>query len=291
MRRFVPLSLAAWLALTVAGPAIANDTAMHPGAYGPEPVGGGITGKESVIRMVKEHLDIRYGRWASTVTVTFTFRNTLKNVTAKQLLGFPDIAAAQAESGRRDPKGEATWYYPQSDVTGPMTNVRTRVNGQVVPTKLQYGFVSNAPNAAAWKPGSPQNGHLMAWHVAWVSFPPGKDVTVERRYTVQNGGTAVGVNFFEYITHTGNVWNGKIGELVADVTLADGLTVSDMIFAGRPVPKGVTYSPVPDSLVSLPAYKEWQVLSPTKLRLVWKDFEPAIGGNRAGFQLTSPAAR
>lgn len=291
MRRLTSLTLAAWLTLGVAGSAIANDTAMHPGAYGPEPVGGGITGKESAIRMVKEHLVIRYGRQATTVSVTFTFRNTLKTATAKQLIGFPDIAAAKNEGARRaqaNPNDFETSYY-ESDITGPMENVSTRVNGHVVPSKLQYGFISRPSKAEEWKASSPRNGQLMGWHVAWVSFPPGKDVTVERRYTVQNGGTVVGVNFFEYLTHTGRIWNGKIGELVADVTLADGLTVKDLIFVGQPLPKGLTQ--VPKEFMTTPAQREWQVLSPTKLRLTWKDFEPALGGNRAGFQLAAPTAK
>jgi hypothetical protein len=252
-------------------------------------VGGGITGKESVIRMVKEHLDIRMGRQATTVTVTFTFRNTLKTGTARQLLGFPDIAAALEESSRRDPKGEATWFYPKSDVTGPMTGVSTRVDGRVVPTQVQYGYIAVEPEFPAWKPATPKDGLLMAWNVVWVSFPAGKDVTVQRRYTVRNGMTVAGVSFFEYITHTGHVWAGKIGELVADVTLQDGLTVNDVVWTGRPLPKGLV--DVPDGYKTRPGHGEWQQRSNTTMRLVWKDFEPTLSGNRGGFQLTVPVAK
>lgn len=288
--RLLTCSLAclAALSLTLGAPALANDTALHPGAHGPEPVGG-VVGAESVIRMVEEHIDIRFGRELTTVAVRFVFRNTMKQGTAKQLLGFPDIAAAQAESIRRDPKGEARWFYPMSDVTGPMRDVETLVNDWPVETKRQFGFVQEAPNSLGWKAGTPQNGHMMAWHVASVEFPAGKEVTVERRYQVQNGQQVSGVSFFEYVTYTGRIWQGKIGKLVADVTLADGLKVDDLVWKGRPLPKGV--ASFSDGFATSPDRSHWQVISPTRLRLTWKDFEPIVGGDRAGLFLSAPAKR
>jgi hypothetical protein len=273
--------------LTLAAPVLANDTALQPGGYGPEPLGGGITGKESVIEMAGEHLDIRFGREKTTVDVQFVFRNTLKSTKARQLLGFPDLAAAQKESFKRDPKNEAPWFYPGSDVTGPMEGLETLVDDWKVPTKLQYGFVEDLPNGAGWKPGNPQTGHLMAWHVVWVDFPPGKDVVVERRYTVKNGMNALGVSFFDYITHTGGIWHGPIGRLVADVTLADGLTVNDMIWPGTPIPKQFGEGPYPDNLTTRPAKREWKVLSPTAMRLEWRHFEPRTDADRRGFMLST----
>lgn len=277
-------TLAALCVIATAAPALANDTALHPGAYGPEPVGGGIAGKESVIAMKSEYLTIRFGRQATDVTVKFTFRNSLKTAKARQLLGFPDIAAAQAESNRRSPDGSATWYYPQSDVTGPMEKVVTLVNGKVVPTKLQYGFVTE--KNGRWLPATPQTGHPMAYHVVWVDFPVGKDVTVERRYRVQNGMNVSGVSFFEYVTYTGGVWHGAIGQLVADVTLADGMTVDDLIWKGRKLPKGL--SAYPEGFHSRPDYASWQIRSRNSLRLVWKDFDPYIGSTQGAFTLTAP---
>jgi hypothetical protein len=279
--------LAALCLLAVATPALANDTALHPGSFGPEPVGGGLKGPESVIAMKAEHLTIRFGREATDVTVRFTFRNSLPKATARQLLGFPDIAAAQAESKRRDPGGDAPWYYPQSDVTGPMERLVTLVNGKPVPTKLQYGFVKE--QAGAWRPATPKDGHLMAWHVVWVSFPSGKDVTVERRYRVKNGLNASGVTFFEYVTYTGGVWKGDIGQLTADVTLSDGLTVDDLIWKGRKLPKGL--DSYPTGFHTRPDRSGWQVLSPTALRLTWRDFEPYLGSDRGGFVLSAPIKR
>jgi hypothetical protein len=280
------LSLAA-PSLVVEPQALANDTALQPGGYGPEPVGGGIAGKESVIEMAAEHLDIRFGKAKTTVDVQFVFRNTLKSTKARQLLGFPDIAAAQKESYKRDPKGDSPWFYPYSDVTGPMEGLETLVDDWKVPTKLQYGFVEDLPDGSGWKPSTPENGHLMAWHVVWVDFPPGKDVVVERRYTVKNGMNALGVSFFDYITHTGGIWHGPIGRLVADVTLADGLTVDKLIWPGDPITGEGGSGPYPDNLTTRPAKAEWKVLSPTAMRLEWRRFEPRTQANRRGFMLST----
>lgn len=284
MRRS-PFSLCLALAL-VALPAHANDTSLHDGAYGPEPVGGGLTGNESVIRMVREHLAIAFGREATDVVATFTFKNTL-NETAHQQVGFPDFGAARAEAERRAKRGEHV-ETDGADLTGPLQGMVTLVNGKQTPAKLRYGFVKADPNGPGWHPGTPANGMLMAWYAVPVAFPPGKEVTVERRYRAPVGTNTLGLAFFRYVTHTGGIWHGTIGQLVADVTLKDDLKVSDLIWPGQRIPEGMGEGIFPAATATQPARAAWQVLDDTHLRLTWTNFEPRTQRDRAGFALFAP---
>jgi hypothetical protein len=285
MRR---LSISCCLALALAAlPAYANDTSLHDGAYGPEPVGGGLTGRESVIRMVREHLVIAFGRDATTVSATFTFSNTLPNETAHQLVGFPDFGAARAEAERRAKRGEHV-ETDGSDLTGPLQKMRTFVNGKETPAQLRYGFVKPDPSGPGWHPGTPANGMLMAWYAVPVAFPSGKEITVERRYVAPVGTNTLGLSFFRYVTHTGGIWNGTIGQLVADVTLEDGLKVSDLIWPGQRIPEGMGEGVFPDATATQPARAAWKVLDDTHMRLTWNNFEPRTQRDRAGFALFAP---
>lgn len=137
MRRLFPALIAL---LVVAAPASANDTAIHMGSSGPEPVGGGLTGAESVIRMVKERLDITFGKKVTRVRARFTFRNTLARATATQVVGFPDEGAAEAEARRRGTGGEGP------DMMPPLRDLATLVDGRLQPAALRFGFVKPAPN-------------------------------------------------------------------------------------------------------------------------------------------------
>ena len=277
MRPLLPAVLAV---LAVAAPALANDTAMHMGSSGPEPVGGGLTGAESVVRMVKERLDVTFGRKATRMTARFTFRNTLPKATATQIVGFPDEGAAQAERDRRGADGGG------SDTVGPLRELATLVDGQVRKAPITYGYVQPAPNdAPGWVKGDAKTGSLMAWHALTVQFPPGRDVVVERRFATDNGTNVLGVNFFEYVTHTGGPWKGKIGELVATVTLVDGLTVDKLLWPGAPLDPQAGGGTLPPQEATRPARSAWKVLAPNRMQLVWRDFEPRAERARSEFAL------
>src|SRR6187431_3271381 len=94
LRHFVPLCL------TIAT-ALANDTSLHEGRWGPEPIGG-TDGPESPVRMVREQLRVDFGKATTDVEAKFTFRNTQPGPPVKQLVGFPDLGAAEDEQLRRD---------------------------------------------------------------------------------------------------------------------------------------------------------------------------------------------
>lgn len=271
-----------WLvlvALVVGTPAYADDTALNDGAYGPEPVGGGITGHESVIRMASEHLDLRMGTKTDSVVARFVFRNTLAGQTARQLVGFPDTAAAGDEAGRRSTKAHSVFAWEDGNAAGPLRGMQTFIDGKPVVSTLRYGYVKNDDSAGGygWRPGTPKDGALMAWHAVWVDFPAGKDVVIERRYYTAVGSNVLGQHLMDYVVATGGIWHGTIGELVADVTLADGLTVRDLAW-GLKLEEGRT---------TYPPRNEWQVVSPTHLRLHWHDFEPRTSKRYAHLMLAS----
>lgn len=244
----------------LAVPARADDTALNDGGYGPEPIGG-VKGPESVIRMDREDLTLHLGRHAFSVTARFVFRNTAKRL-VKQLVGFPDLGAAEAEARRRF-KGDRPAAY-DGGLTGPLLGMQTFVDGKPATSQLRYGFV-RLNESGGWTPATPQNGGLMAWHALPLGFPPGKPVALERRYHAANGGNVLGQQIMDYVVATGGSWQGTIGQLVADVTLDDGLTVKDLCWSAKEAPYG---------RVSTPARDQWQVLSATRLKLVWNDFEP-----------------
>lgn len=276
MRRY-PVFFAC-LVLVTAAPALANDTALHHGRFGPEPVGGGFKGPESAIRMVKEHLAIQMGKSATKVVCRFTFENGLK-VPAVQLVGFPDEGAGMAEEARRRREPVERDFMP------PLRNVRTTVDGTAVAAPIKFGFVKTPASGEGWVAAGPKDGWLMAWHAARVTFPPGKPVVVERAYETDNAENAIGARFFEYVTHTGGAWRGKIGELVAEIELVDGLTVADLRWPGDAIPEGQGGGTYVEGMGSRPAKKAWSIPDPTHLRLEWHDFEPRVERAHSGFSL------
>jgi len=48
----------------------------------------------------KAHLRVEFGKETTDVQATFTFRNTCADAPVMQLVGFPDMAAAEAEQLR-----------------------------------------------------------------------------------------------------------------------------------------------------------------------------------------------
>ncbi len=264
----------------------ADDSAMNEGAYGPEPRGG-TKGDESIIRMESEKITVKFGKETSEVKARFVFRSYKPKDPARQLVGFPDYGAANKEGERRDPKGDAPWH-GDLNVTGPLKDMHTFVDGKEVESKVEYGFVQMTDDEG-WKPGTPENGVLMAWHTMWVDFPPDKDVVIERDYKVDNGEMVGGIAMFEYITATGANWRGTIGQLDADVTL-DGWTVDDIAWKTGGKKKQI----LEGGPYTTPDKKAWKILSPTHLQFTWKDFEPRTDKDRRSFTLvmvgTNPEA-
>ncbi len=256
--------------------ALANDTSLHDGRSGPEPLG--LDGRESPVRMMAEHLEIGFGYRNTEVHCTFTFRNTGSDQSVEGMVGFPDIGAALDEALRR----KADPVLAETVNTTRLRHLVTRVNGRKVRSDLRFGPLDQRRGTGSYSiwMRSEKTG-LCAWHTVAVTFPPGEDVTIERSYTVQNGASAAGVAFFSYTTATGGVWRGTIGKLEADVTLRDGLTVEQLVWTGDKKRGEV----LPAELGTSPARTQWQVIDPTHLRLVWKDFEPRTEATHRGFTL------
>lgn len=258
----------------------ANDTSLHDGRFGPEPLEGG----ESPVRMVREHIEVGFGYRDTDVHCTFVFRNTLKDRPVEQLVGFPDIGAAMDEIARREPRYADS--IRDAVNTSTLRRMRTRVNGHAVRSELKMGEArpGHDPDGSAVWSFDGKRG-VRAWHTVRVTFPVGKDVIIERFYTVDNGSSVLGVRFFQYTTATGGVWHGRIGRLQADVTLRDRLTADRLIWPGMK-PAADLIKGEDAKYATTPGQKSWQVLDPKHLRLVWTDFEPRTEKNHRGFSLS-----
>ena len=258
------------LLLALIVPALANDTAINSGGHGPAPMGE-FDGEESVIRMVSEKIEIRMGKSESEVTCRFTFRSTKKAGDAKQVVGFPDLLEMESD-------------------TGTISKLETFVDGQKVETRKVRGWFGTSdwgtPKSGLGEPPAtlPKDEIQYAdFFVADVTFPPDKDVIVERRYTADNGGDVTGSTGFSYTTHTGAVWKDTIGEAEFHVTLLDGLKVDDLAFEDGKQ----KLRPRQQSAWCSPNLAEWKVVSPTELKMTWKDFEPAVHKTRRGIFLAT----
>lgn len=257
------------LLLALITPALANDTAINSGGHGPAPLGE-FQGEESVIRMVSEKIEIRMGKTESKVSCRFTFRSSKQEGDAKQRVGFPDLLELESD-------------------TGTISKLETFVDGKPIEAKKVRGWF----DSSEW--GTPRSGlgeppanvlrdeiQFADYFVVDLIFPPGKDVIVERRYTADNGGDAMGSTGFSYTTHTGAVWKDTIGEAEFRVIL-DGWTVDDLAFEDgkQKLP------PRAQSAWCSPNLAEWKVVSPTELKMTWKDFEPAVHRTRRGIFLAT----
>ncbi|MEY2565468.1 MAG: hypothetical protein QOH88_3661 [Verrucomicrobiota bacterium] len=251
--------------LLFASCALANDTALHDGNDGPAPIGG-LHGPESVIRMVREHLDITFGKEKTAVRATFVFLNTKTDAAAHQTVGFPDRTAMAADG---------TF---EADFSGPLENLVTLVDGKERKSRKLRGWVLNRDGIDEPAKAGEKGAFERIWHAIDVEFPVGKEVVIERRYQVRNGSSVASEPevFFEYTTATGGVWKGTIGELIADIKLTDGLTIDDLLWSGT---HGAGVSP---------AREQWRIEAPNKMQLNWKDFEPRTEPNRRGFRIARP---
>ena len=255
-----------FLFLFIASCALANDTAIHDGSDGPTPIGDR-RGPESVVRMVREHLDISFGKKETAVRATFVFLNTKRAAPARQTVGFPDITAMAASAS-----------YDGADFTGPIKDLVTLVNGRERQTRQLLGRVNHRDGIDEPAPPGEKGEFERIWHAIDVEFPVGQEVVIERRYRVSNGSSVAAAPeiFFQYSTATGGVWQGTIGEMIADVTLKEGLTVDGLLWESA---HGAGVSP---------SRKHWRIQSPTKMQLVWKNFEPRTESNRRSFRISRP---
>ncbi len=266
--------------------AVANDTSLHEGRWGPEPIGG-TDGPESPVRMVREELRVEFGKKTTDVEAKFTFRNTQAGAPVKQLVGFPDIGAAEAEQLRRDKEKDPKASFEGVNSTGPLLAMKTFVNDKPRQSGLRYGEIALDKNnfPLPWRNRKGETTRLMAWHAVEVEFPAEKDVTIERRYRVKNGWQVYKIAFFNYTTATGGVWQGTIGRMTADVHLQDGLKVKDLAWDDATLAKyqrgGMIMEPS--------SHSAWQVISPTHVRLTWKDFEPRTEKEHRGFTVARKA--
>ncbi len=224
-----------WLLLFLIPAAWANDTAMHDGGSGPEPVGWK-KDVESIIRMVREEVEVEMNPYDSAVTCRFIFVSGKKDAPAVQFLGFPDITRSSEYEG---------------DTMGPLRDMRTFVNGREVKSNL---VSKRLETDGTWTDLAEPDPPCETWHVVKVSFPPGEEVVVERRFRTDNGQTAGGPVFFGYTTETGGNWHGTIGHGKFIVHLAEGMQAA--------------------KLATEPAIGWRRSDDGRTLTLEWKNFEP-----------------
>lgn len=254
-------------------PVVANDTAINSGAHGPAPLGE-FSGDESVIRMVSETIDIRFGRTETHVVCRFTFRSSKTGADARQTVGFPDLAGDDVNAGA-------------------IRSLETYVDGKRVETAKLKGWFETTeygiPRSGLGEPRAdapPETIQRAEFYATEVVFPPDKDVVIERRYVADNGADVMGTQTFSYTTHTGAIWKDTIGQADFHVTL-DGWTIDDLAFEDGPQ----RIAPRRQSIWSSPNLKEWTVVSPTELKMTWHDFEPAVHKTRRGILLSTWSTR
>jgi len=251
-------------------PALANDSSVNAGGIGPEPMGN-YEGDESVIRMVSESIDIIFRKETSEVVCRFTFRSTKKGAPAKQIVGFPDMAGTD-----------------ESDM-GHIQEMHTKVDGKTVQAEKKRGWAYHVNGVLRATLGenpltkdADSQPIPMDYFIVNVEFPEDRDVIIERHYISDNGGSVAGDKTFFYTTETGGVWRGTIGQADFHVTL-EGWTVDDLAFED-----GIQHvEPRKQDSWCSPNKSEWSVVSPTELKLTWKNFEPAAHSSRKSISLAT----
>lgn len=245
----------------------AGDMALNDGSYGPEPVGGGITGSQSAIRLQRMHLGVTMGRRDAAVIASFTFANTLAHDVVHQLIGFPDLAAAYKRLGTRA-AGKLTGA---GGLPRPVESDLALVDGQREPLVPRLGWVVPAAGGA-WHVGD--SGVPMAWRAVPVAIAPNRSVTVVRRYHVPLGQDPLGLSFFRYVTCTAGIWHGHVDRMELEVSLQDGLTTKDIVWPHERVPPEWGAGVFPASSGTRPERDAWTMPDATHLSLAWSDANP-----------------
>jgi hypothetical protein len=245
-----------FLFLLMSGVSYGNDTAMNNGIYGPEPIDM-TRHHESPLRLEEEHLLFEFGEDTTWVKATFLFKNTDQQRAVTQLTGFPDT---QAEKTKWKDYNRYTYTS-----LGPLIDLTTTVNGKSVTSSLKYSYIYGEVDGY-WIPVPKGKGDRIGWHVVTFVVPPGGDVVLERSYRVRNGVFGTIGRSFLYVTHTGSAWKGTIGKLTLEVALKDGLKIKNLYWSDE--------KSDPDDWTTKPEKRQWEVLAPDTMRLVWRDFEP-----------------
>ncbi len=253
-----PALLLGALFAVIVSPLAANDASINLGAHGPEPVGE-FKGEESVVRMVSERIDITFGKTETHVHCRFVFRSSKAGADAVQMLGFPD-------------------FITEAD-TGTIHSMVSRVDGKEVPSKKLRGW-QDLENSKCHLGSSPEEAAAADFYTITVTFPPDRDVIVEREYKATNGRSVLGDTYFSYTTRTGGSWKGSIGKAEFHVTL-DGWKLDDLAFEDGEQ----KVDPRLQRKYASPNFSEWKVEAPDKLSLVWNNFEPAVHHTRQNIHL------
>lgn len=226
---------------------------------------GEVLGGESVIRMVSEKIDITFGKKKSKVHCRFVFRSTKEGADATQVVGFPDMVN-------------------QMDV-GSILSMKTWIDGKRVESKKETGWFLEDdanPRGGTGTPPNPDLSNEAIFHTVNGVFPPDKDVVIEREYEFQNGGSVMGGTTFYYTTLTGAIWQGNIGRAEFNVTL-EGWTIDDLAFEDGPQ----KIAPRKQSEFCSVNKADWTIVSPTQMKLVWENFEPAVHKSRRDIFITT----
>jgi hypothetical protein len=236
-----------------------NDAAMNDGAEGPVPIGWR-SGAESIIQMKSEHLSIHFGVEQTKVLAQFTFLSHKKGGSAVQKLGFPNASRSEMDG----------------DISGPIGNLITRVNGETVAAELVEGYykeILKPDGSIFYEKTSKPKGEVFsdsirrhAWYVVEVEFPEGEEVVVEREYDCPTGGDTSMNAFFIYETRTGSAWRGNIEKMTAEVTFHEDVHKEYVSF--HPI-NGWSWSK-----------------DKTKATLIWENFEPRTNDDRHYFEIS-----
>lgn len=212
--------------------------------------GNQLQGDESVIRMVSEKIDIRFAKTGSEVHCRFVFRSGKATGDGMQLVGFPDILGHE-------------------DYAGVIRKLETFVDDRKVESRKERGWFAAEPFGSpkcglgkAPPETRPEHVQLADFHVITVTFPPDKDVIIERHYFANNSIDVTGTIWFDYSTHTGAVWRGTIAQADFHVEL-DGLTLDDHAFEDGPQ----NFPPRSQFDWCAPNRAEWRIVSPTELMM------------------------
>ncbi|MEZ4266541.1 MAG: YARHG domain-containing protein [Myxococcota bacterium] len=197
MRRAIPALIAASLclaALAFAPASLANDGVYGGSGVHPMPL------TTSDVRMVEEHVVLRYDRKRAAwdVTCDFTFENTSKEAVTLTV-GFPfPTVSEEEEENTATPAGK-----PEAKPGRPLVwDFETTVGGKKVPVRETKTLTNTE---------IPDVSYTFAY--IWeVTFKPGERVNIRNTYTHGENAVSDGTVYANYVLKTGTLWKGgKIG--------------------------------------------------------------------------------